>query len=107
MIQNDARDAILLSFPRRGNCAGGGDPSGNATDNSSLFVFCFAQTLLWQKEVALPPAILCRRFRNSLWLGFSHQTGVRCLSQDRSGIDPAVYYVCTKPRDRTPLFRSG
>src|SRR5206468_4394951 len=76
MIQNDARDAILLSFPRRGICAGGGDPSGHAADNSSLFLFCSAQTLLWQKKVALPPAILRCGFRDSLRLGFSYQTGI-------------------------------
>src|SRR4026207_243479 len=107
MIQNDARDAILLSLPRRGNCAGGGDPPGDAADNSSLFLFCSTQTLLWQKKVAVPPAILRCRFRNPLRLGFSYQTSVRCFSQDRSRLDPTVYFVCTKPRDRTPLFRPG
>src|SRR6266700_3970792 len=87
MIQNDASDAILVFFSRRGNCAGGRDPSGDAINNSSLFLFCFAQTLFRQKEVAVPCAILrCRRC-NALRLGVSRQAGIRCLSQESHGIE--------------------
>src|SRR5438128_12610857 len=69
--------------------------------------FALRKLLFRQTEVAVPrPILRCRR-GNALWLGVSHQAGVHCLSQDSEGIDPAVYRVCAKSRDRAPVLRPG
>ena len=43
--------------PSQRNCAGGGDPSRDAADNSCSFPILLYTNLLWQKKVAVPPLL--------------------------------------------------
>jgi len=106
MIQKDARTRFSYLFPRRPELLLRGDPLAHAAITVSLFLFCSAQTLLWQKELARLLLFFVVCFATLYGLGFSYPQGVRLRFPKRSRLDPHRLLSLAQATDRTPRFQT-